>query len=490
VLFIVNGWREFAGFFTYIQIILNFFGAASAIILIYFFCKLIFRYKPVAAFFTLLMAVFLFTFGPLHDFLKSLLGNGFLTSYKFLLPSALLMFFFIYRKLKTRTVIPAKTVRFIHSVLIASLLFEITLTIFNNNKNHYSLLDNRFDSYKQFTPKTINDSLKPNIFFLVFDAMPSSGGIRKHWGLDNTELDSFLVKHHFYVAANSQSNYNITMLSVNSCMNMNYFTDEQIFEGGETAMLKRGSRSIENNPLIRILTLQGYIANLIQPVSLQQTQPGIKSFFNDLLAFHFFYKTLPGRMYKDLGWSLTHYKLTDRWVSYLEKKEYQTRQKELNITVEKVKEASTVKRQPHFTYAHFMLPHSPFIFDSTGNLKSIPEIRTQKKNNPESAFYQQVLFADKVITDLVTHIKANNPKSIIIIMGDHGYRNIFTAVEEGYMIFDNFTAIYYPDHDYSGLYPSISPVNIFRTTLNKYLGRGLDLKKDSSIFIPYNISKQ
>jgi len=41
-------------------------------------------------------------------------------------------------------------------------------------------------------------------------------------------------------------------------------------------------------------------------------------------------------------------------------------------------------------------------------------------------------------------------------------------------------AYYFPDNDYSLLYPEISPVNSFRVILNKYFKTGLSLLKDDA----------
>lgn len=489
-LFILNGWKEFIGFFSITQILLNLSVVTIGVLFIHGCSKLVLKPKIVASVFTLLLSLFIFTFGPIHDYWKSFLGNGFITSYAFLIPCSLFIFIFLILRMKKLSALSKKTIIFFNTTLALLFVFELITVayIFLTRNQSNLLLDDRFAAVQTYTPNnSINDSLKPDIFFLVFDAMPSTSAMKEHWNVDNSELDRFLRRENFYVADNSKSNYNVTMLSVNSCMNMNYFSDEQIYKDGEIGMLRRGSRSIEKNPLLQILERENYKTESAQPVSIQQTDPQIESFFSRLLSYHYLYKTLPGRMYKDLGWRLMHYKITNRWLNHFETKNYQKKQRDLNTTIERVKKVCTNNNTPTFIYAHFLIPHSPFIFDSTGRLKSIPEIRAMKKKSPEMAFYQQVLFADRVISDLVSYIKKNNQNSIIIIIGDHGYRN--ASGTKGYMIFDNLTAIYYPDTDYSQLYDSISPVNIFRTTLSKHLGNGLGLLKDSSVFVPYNISR-
>jgi len=93
-----------------------------------------------------------------------------------------------------------------------------------------------------------------------------------------------------------------------------------------------------------------------------------------------------------------------------------------------------------------MLPHAPFIFDSSGSIKPLTEIQRLKSEDHPKAFIEQVKYANTIIKDLVLHIKQKNKKNtILIIAGDHGFRN---ASGNGYMIFDNLTAVYLPDQNY------------------------------------------
>jgi hypothetical protein len=49
--------------------------------------------------------------------------------------------------------------------------------------------------------------------------------------------------------------------------------------------------------------------------------------------------------------------------------------------------------------------------------------------------------------------------------------------------FQNLNAVYFPDQNYSGLYDSITNVNMFRVILNKTFNQHFSLVKDSSIFL-------
>jgi len=50
-------------------------------------------------------------------------------------------------------------------------------------------------------------------------------------------------------------------------------------------------------------------------------------------------------------------------------------------------------------------------------------------------------------------------------------------------MFLNLNAIFFPGRDYSGVYPGISNVNLFRLVLNKHFGQQLPLLKDSTIYL-------
>jgi hypothetical protein len=74
----------------------------------------------------------------------------------------------------------------------------------------------------------------------------------------------------------------------------------------------------------------------------------------------------------------------------------------------------------------------------------------------------------------------NNSKvpPIIIIQGDHG-----PWLQPNDKRMWNLTAIYFPNHK-DKLYPTITPVNIFRLVFDTYFGGKYDTLKDVSYFSP------
>lgn len=483
VFFIMHGQNEVFGFFTFKTIFLNFFLVSAGTLTIYASLLLLFHNKPKAGFAGFLITVFLLTFGPLHDYLKEITGESLFSKFIFLLPATVIVIsFFLFGTYRSKMAFTS-TFYYLNILMISFVTIEVitTLRLFASQP---VLMDDRFTVLHQYeNTKTQTQPIKPDIFFFVFDGMPSSLAMEQAWNYNNNALDSALIKEGFYVARQSKSNYNITMLSVTSTFNMEYLTPAQIYTGGEMEMIRRASPSLLKNSTTEILKKEGYSIFQYQPLSIRNKDWDGSLLFVDLLTNHFWFKTLPGRIFRDLSWKIRQSKLM-KAIAYKKKEaQVQLHIRDFYKTIQLINQNCIAKKKPAFTYAHFILPHEPFVFDSTGKLLpvTIKELTDEEK---VAYFLAQVKFADKTIIELIQTIKKNNPNSIILIEGDHGYRNIYG---NEYMIFDNLNAIYYSDADYAAFTPDQSPVNSFRHLFNKYFSTRLPKLKDSSSYIPYNL---
>jgi hypothetical protein len=148
---------------------------------------------------------------------------------------------------------------------------------------------------------------------------------------------------------------------------------------------------------------------------------------------------------------------------------------------------------PTFVYAHVMIPHD-FLFNRYGQpappnwlLQSqdiakgwLPEneIKLRKER-----YLEQILFINGKIRELVDIILSKSKiQPIVVIQGDHGFRELpFKDSKETQRFRSSIlNAYYFPDTDYSRLYPEISPVNTFRMIFNLYFGANYDLLEDKA----------
>lgn len=491
VFYIVHGYNDFFGFFPVPFIFLNLIIILLSLAALYLIAGLAFRNKRQTALFSFWALLIILIFGSIHDELRKIFHTGFFSRYMFILPLLFLLFIFIFLRLKKSNSLFHRSFLFLNLLFLFFFFHELVMG--SANFVHYKkgsyLLDNRFTALAGFKTQTqLPDSAKPDIYFLVFDAMPSTKAMKISWKYDNGLLDHFLQNEHFFMSENSKSNYNLTVLSVSSTFNMEYTPPVDLSQN-ETKMYFKASASILDNSLTRILAKEGYDISQFQGISFINKDWSGSLFFKDMLYMNYFYQTLPGRMYRDLRWNLSrlHLKAIENYTLSKYEKRNKESEADLQRTIEMVKKSCSFQKQkPRFVFAHFQLPHDPYIYDSNGIRKPVKETIQLNEEDQPKAFIEQVKYANRLINDLVTFIKATNKKNtVILIEGDHGFRNIYG--KEGYMIYDNLNSIYFPDGDYRSLYPSISPVNSFRVVLNKYFTANLPLLKDSSIFIPYTL---
>jgi len=486
--FMYSGYNELFGFLTFPFLTLNFFSILLIIAIVVIVSWLLFRNISKAAVFTFFVSLFCLAFGYLHDSLKQLHAPEWITKFTVIFPVISLLFVVLFIYLRKRKKSFTELYLFLNLLFVILLLSEIPNSIrrYSLDKSVHNLIDFRFNVLNAYKPSVqLADSLKPDIYFLVFDAMGSSKSLQSGLGRNNYRLDSFLRQQGFYVAANAKANYNWTIHSLSSTLNMDYLPGWIAPVMNDPKAYFWGSASFLDNSLFAVLKKEGYNIHSYQPISFNNKDWPGKSYFNGLRKNHFYYKTLPGRIFRDIFWNYS--KIDIGFIKQMQMQIIEDRNIEkktyFDTTRALIKNASSFTGKPKFVYGHFMLPHDPYIFDSSGHVKSPAETIIKRKEDDVDAYFNQVLYADKVIKELVTYIQQHNKRNaVIIIEGDHGYRSFENTEHQNYS-FQNFSAIYFPDQKYELLNDSLSPVNTFRIVLNKYFAAGLSLLKDSSTLV-------
>lgn len=485
VFYVLHYYNELYGFMLFSEVFRWLLITYPLIIIAYLVARKLSGTATKAAFIVFTAAVFLLYFGPYQKFIQTISPWAFLSTNKIVAPIgiAILIPVCIYVIRKPGAL--EKTGRYFTVLLCVLILYEVMMLGINffRTNHHKNLLYSSMDIAKTYTPISINDTLKPDIYFLVFDEYASNNILNKVWHFDNSAITNWLSQHDFRIISGSRSNYNISPYSISSELNMDYLEKSRSGEELLTAraMLK-GVKSMTENQTTEILKKENYNFRYLGPFenSIEQTIPASEfvAYGRKLLYHH----TLPERIEShfsrkfksemnvntiDTGNS-SYYKDLKNKAGYTSKTI-----DEIRLTVSNV-----TNRKPQFVFGHLMITHRPHIFDSTGKFLSVNELI--KARNLFERYTDQVLYANKVIMDLVQHIQQHNKKNtIIIIQGDHGFR--YTSEPKDY--FYNFNAIYFPDKDYRALYDSVSSVNTFRVVFNQYFNQHLPMLRDSTRFI-------
>ncbi len=474
--FIYNGYNELFGFLTFGFVLENTLQVLLVTAVMFGISQLLLRNTTKAAVATFFILVFYLSFGFLHDSLKSLPVHRFFYTYSFLLPFALLITIGIYRILYRSKSNFHQLFLYINLLFTALILSEIPHSVkrYRLDQSVHNLLDFRFKALNAYNPSAPTpDSLKPDIYFLVFDAYASSKSLKDELQKDNSVFENFLKQQGFYTIEKSAANYNFTIHSISTTFNMEYLPEFILPVMKDPKAYFWGTASILDNSLFSILKKEQYRIHNLQPISFNNPQWPLDPYFNDLKERHFFFKTFPGRIYRDIFWNYNQIEigLIKKIQHALIDKRNEEIEKRLQYTKQAIENTCSKVGPPKFVYGHFMLPHEPYVFDRNGR------IQTRNYSNQKSPdfYFEQLLYANSILSNLITHIKTNNKRNtVIIVEGDHGYQS-FTGKKNNFTSFENLNSLYFPDQDYGMLNDSLSPINTFRIVLNKYFHAGFPL---------------
>jgi hypothetical protein len=433
---------------------------------------LLFKNKFKSALFVFLLLVFYFFFGPAQDALKSWMPGSFITRYSFILPASLIFFIALFILLKRRKQGLLTITFYLNILVIVLLLTELVMLTGKkiNNIPSGSLLT------KEFKPCT--DCKKPDIYLIIADGYAGKEELDSVFHFDNSGFENELTGRGFHLTENSISNYNYTPFSISSMLNMSYLTGIKGRNSSKEDM-KTCFNTINKNATLQFLKNGGYDfynysifdfdgqPSLARPTFLPtKTKP--------LVSQTFLY-----RMQRDLWFHLvTTFKLssTRKNSLYLDLKN-NTRLYESTKEI-----ASEKSNKPKFVYTHLVMPHYPYYFDSTGTERPFEKI-TEENATDTSAYISYLKYSSKKLLELTDHIqKSSATPSVIILMGDHGFREFKNKVADKYH-FMTLNAVLLPDKNYTGFYKGMSHINQFRTILNSQFKQNLPLHNDSTCFI-------
>jgi hypothetical protein len=327
---------------------------------------------------------------------------------------------------------------------------------------------------------TLSQIEKPDIYYIILDSYERADKLLEYYGFDNSEFITSLEQRGFNVLSSSRSNYLNTTYSLNTSLNMVY-----IHELPKRPFINSLS-NLRNNHVSDFLRDQGYqivvfqsgtgdsdkqyADNFVISQEIQKLkQPSINSFEQFLL------KTTMGRLFIPSGVENENSdKTTNAFVSSVNR-ELSIRRERLNNAFEHLPDYAA-ESDNYFLFAHIYLPHIPFLYGPEGKPLEYQENLSAQWYEPAPSNYNeyyayQIEYVNNTVLSTIDQILENTTKPVIIVLqadhgdGNHIDRNNLTSlgVDTRSAILN---AIYFSDNDYSGLYPTLTPVNTFRVVFN------------------------
>lgn len=378
--------------------------------------------------------------------------------YRYLLSLALGIIIAVALYLK-RTVKPIRSLALFLTVVSASFVLIETYNIARYHDRHdgHNYLSSDIDVGKQEVGSDYRD-----IYYFVLDSYTSNSSLKEFWDFDNKLFTNYLSDRYFVIAEKANSNYDVTPYSIASSLNMSYLKIPEDTDLNLAMHVLPVRELITNSVVAAELKSHGYQIVNLSPFDLSDQEKFYNWFslpdFPYLLYIHLAKKTLPGGLTSDI---------------FLDKRADIT----LRLKESLQKAILTRSSAPRFFYVHFMIPHSPFLFTSTGKTKSFFETMGQDSHKNPEGYLEQLRYANAIIMDFVDRILSSSKKTpVILIQGDHGSW-LFegdAGMRERTSI---FSAYLLPGEDLTP-YQEITPVNSFRIVLNRTLDTNYKLLPD------------
>ncbi|MDU9047981.1 MAG: sulfatase-like hydrolase/transferase [Candidatus Electrothrix sp. Rat3] len=476
---------------TFLVPLLTMLGIIPIVFLVIFFLNLITKNNMKSGMMTSVLVILFFTYGHTHSLILDLYEKKYVFKAIFknldlganleasLHHTLLLGFFFIcilayifilfldkgeYRI--TQVLNAASALLVIMSLL--GILFSLA-TIHRG-----TLKGNKWEGEKVFASEK-----RPDIYYIILDGYARSDVLSTYYGFDNTPFTTFLKEKDFYVVDNGYANYTWTFLSLPSSLNYSYINSLKDIVGEKSLDLRIPFEMIKNNHASQFLKSQGYTyvhVNSTWGATLKNRYADFSIGYSKSFFSNEYLRVLSRTTILKCFNSLVDEQLATFYLHAFE---------ELKKIPQMV--------QPTFTFAHFILPHYPYIFNSKGEVISEITRKRQFANSlwpKKKQYIAQLAFVNKKVEEIIAAILSNSSeKPIIIIQSDHGPK-VHTTFDNKQLSEDefirarhaNFNAIYLPGKGREKLYETLTPVNTFRIIFNEYFNAGLEELEDKIYF--------
>jgi len=293
---------------------------------------------------------------------------------------------------------------------------------------------------------------------------------------DNREFLSYLEAKGFYVAAQSAANYPSTAQSLASSLNLQYIGYLKDIVAPESQNWAPLHHLLRNHRVAQFLQGKGYryiqLGSWWEPTRTNERADSSRYFTPLPEMFYVLSSTTMLAPISDtwdrLSWRRAHWRANQ------------------NQFIDLV---NTIDAQgPKFVFAHFLLPHEPYVFDRNGDFQPIHRVNERAE---EENYVDQLIFANSMLQKtLDSLLKTPKTPPVVIIQADEGpwprrYTNQYASFD-----WENATdselnqkmkilnCFYLPRVSHGNLYRRISPVNTFRFIFNTYFKTNLPLLPD------------
>lgn len=308
----------------------------------------------------------------------------------------------------------------------------------------------------------------PDIYHIVLDRYAGVPTLREIYSYDNSVFVDALRERGFTIFDDSRCNYPRTDMSLASSLNMCYLGD-YLHDEPKSRIPGILTSWIQDHVVLRFLQRHGYrFVHMGTWWGPTVKNPRAEENINRLWLSEFqalFYKmTMAYPLGALLGLDS-------------QGEQYQRERMKFDLLPHQA-----VANQPTYVFAHFLLPHEGFVFDSGGHFQSR---FAQARVGVSRGYLGQLNYVNRRVLALVDSLLVDTLNSpVIILQADEGPRPKvnFTPSSESATLrarFSILNALRLPGIDTVSSCPGITLVNTYRIVLDAVFGCSLGLLEDS-----------
>lgn len=328
-----------------------------------------------------------------------------------------------------------------------------------------------------------SEGKRPDIYYIILDGFGRADVLQDLYDLDIRPFLRHLESEGFFVASDSRSNYDQTVLSLGSSLNFMYLDEIADQIDVDAPNVAPVYHIVVNHKINRIFHDMGY-----KIVSFQSGYDPTDMFPSDVKL------GLTTNLNNFQNLIINNTPLS----TFLIFQQYDFHRQRILYTLDHLSEVTKME-EPTFTFVHLFAPHPPFVLGANGESlypsreytisdgSDFMDVGTLEEYR--RGYRYQALFITQKIQSVVDEILTRSPEPpIIILQGDHGPGSLLdhhslvnTNIKERMSIFN---AYYFPEGATRLLYPNITPVNTFRVVLNEFFGGKYPMLEDRSYYSP------
>jgi hypothetical protein len=316
------------------------------------------------------------------------------------------------------------------------------------------------------------------VYYIVLDGMERPDLLGPLYHVDSDWFVRALRNGGFSVSDRSRSNYVQTLLSLSSSLNGSYLN------GLEPVMGSRSDRRplrhlVEHSAVIERFRALGY-----EFVMVGSDAPGTITHAQADRCYCGLVKG-PSEFDSALFRGLPVAALR------LDPLTYRAHRRKVQDSFEAVENVKRAGR-PLFVFAHFLVPHPPFVFNVDGSAR-VPDVPFSFKDGTRDAagkagyakgYGQQVVFVMRRVLQMIQAIEAKGGTPVIVVLGDHGGGSGLDWDSAGRIDLTErlgiLAAVRLPGG--AAVPPDLTPVNVFRLVFNQVFGGHLPMLPNRSYF--------